>query len=88
MIDNNTEVASVCPEHDHGEHQGEDGGGGEGGGGAPEVPLVTQRGVAQTQGVPLNYVILGSFVVMRHVKLTTTSLSSDLWPTLTQPERE
>ena len=53
LLIDNTEVASVCPEHDDSEHHGEDGGGGEGGGGAPEVPLVTQRGVAQAQGVPL-----------------------------------
>ena len=49
----NTDVASVCPKHDDGEPHGEEGGGGEGGGGAPEVPLVTQRRVAQAQGVPL-----------------------------------
>ena len=53
LIIDNTEVPSVCPEHDDGEPHGEEGGGGEGGGGAPEVPLVTQRRVAQAQGVPL-----------------------------------
>ena len=53
LLIDNTEVTSVHPEHDDGEHYGEESGGGEGGGGAPEVPLVTQRGVAQAQGVPL-----------------------------------
>ena len=32
LLIDNTEVASVHPEHDHGEHHGEEGGGGEGGG--------------------------------------------------------
>ena len=53
LLIDNTEVTSVHPEHDDGEHHGEERGGGEGGGGAPEVPLVTQRGVAQAQGVSL-----------------------------------
>ena len=53
LLIDNTEVASVGPEHDHGQHHGDEGGGGEGGGGAPQVPLVTQRGVTQAQGVPL-----------------------------------
>ena len=61
MIDN-TEVASVHPEHDDGQHHGEERGGGEGGGGAPEVPLVTQRGVAQTQRVSLKHVMLRLYV--------------------------
>ena len=58
LIDNNTEVTSVCPEHDDGQHHGEERGGGEGGGGAPEVPLVTQRRVTQAQGVSLKHVML------------------------------